>query len=177
MKVERKLKIVRATIADVKEINVLVNSAYRGESSKIGWTTEADLLDGIRVDEERLVDFIQKKDSMLLKYMDDENKIIGCVHLEKHGYKLYLGMLTVSPEFQGRGIGKEMMKEAEVQAKAVNCSAVYMSVITDRRVLLEWYIKHGYKNTGVKKPFPSHDKRFGLPKKPLEFILLEKSIL
>ncbi|GDX51276.1 N-acetyltransferase [Bacteroidota bacterium] len=177
MKVERKLKIVRATIADVKEINVLVNSAYRGESSKIGWTTEADLLDGIRVDEERLVDFIQKKDSMLLKYMDDENKIIGCVHLEKHGYKLYLGMLTVSPEFQGRGIGKEMMKEAEVQAKAVNCSAVYMSVITDRRILLEWYIKHGYKNTGVKKPFPSHDKRFGLPKKPLEFILLEKSIL
>ena len=177
MKVERKLKIVRATIADVKEINVLVNSAYRGESSKIGWTTEADLLDGIRVDEERLVDFIQKKDSMLLKYMDDENKIIGCVHLEKHGYKLYLGMLTVSPEFQGRGIGKEMMKEAEVQAKAVNCSAVYMSVITDRRILLEWYIKHGYKNTGVKKPFPSHDKRFGLPKKPLEFILLVKSIL
>ena len=177
MKVERKLKIVRATIADVKEINVLVNSAYRGESSKIGWTTEADLLDGIRVDEERLVDFIQKKDSMLFKYMDDENKIIGCVHLEKHGYKLYLGMLTVSPELQGRGIGKEMMKEAEVQAKAVNCSAVYMSVITDRRVLLEWYIKHGYKNTGVKKPFPSHDKRFGLPKKPLEFILLEKSIL
>lgn len=73
-------------------------------------------------------------------------------------------MLTVSPELQGMGIGKAMMKEAEVQAKAVNCSAVYMSVITDRSVLVNWYIKHGYKNTGVKKPFPSHDKRFGIPK-------------
>ncbi len=177
MKVDNKMKIAKATISDVQEINKLVNSAYRGESSKIGWTTEADLLDGIRVDEERLKEFIQKKDSMLLKYLDDENKIIGCVHLEKHGYKLYLGMLTVQPELQNRGLGKEMMKEAESQAKAVNCSAVYMSVLTDRRILMEWYIKHGYKNTGVKKPFPSHDKRFGIPKKPLEFILLEKSIL
>lgn len=175
--VAHKMKISKAKISDVAELNTLVNSAYRGESSKIGWTTEADLLDGIRVDEERLKEFIEKKDSMILKYTDNENRIIGCVHLEKHGYKLYLGMLTVSPELQGMGIGKAMMKEAEVQAKAVNCSAVYMSVITDRSVLVNWYIKHGYKNTGVKKPFPSHDKRFGIPKKPLEFILLEKSIL
>ncbi len=177
IKGEKKTKIVKATIADVAELNILINSAYRGESSKIGWTTEADLLDGIRIDEDRLKDFIQKKDSIFLKFIDAENKIIGCVHLEKHGYKLFLGLLTVSPELQTRGIGKEMMKEAEVRAKAVNCSAVYMSVITDRKELLNWYIKQGYKNTGVKKPFPSHDKRLGIPKKPLEFILLEKSIL
>lgn len=49
-----------ATIDDVKELNILVNSAYRGESSKIGWTTEADLLGGIRIDEARLIEMINK---------------------------------------------------------------------------------------------------------------------
>lgn len=80
--VAHKMKISKAKISDVAELNTLVNSAYRGESSKIGWTTEADLLDGIRVDEERLKEFIEKKDSMILKYTDNENRIIGCVHLE-----------------------------------------------------------------------------------------------
>ncbi len=170
-------KILKASVADASELNSLVNSAYRGESSKIGWTTEADLLGGIRIDEDRIVEFMQKNDSMVLKYIDHSNKIIGCVHLEKHGYKLYLGLLTVTPELQGKGIGKEMLVEAEVQARAVNCSAVYLSVISDRRELIDWYLKFGYKNTGVKKPFPSDDPRFGIPKKPLEFNLFEKSIL
>lgn len=170
-------KIFKATIEDSSELNELVNSAYRGESSKAGWTTEADLLGGIRIDEERIIEFIQKNDSMVLKYKDQSNRIIGCVHLEKHGYKLYLGLLTVLPDLQGKGIGKEMLVEAELQAKAVNCSAVYLSVISDRKELIDWYIKFGYKNTGVKKPFPSDDPRFGIPKKPLEFNLYEKSIL
>ncbi len=169
--------IFKATIADVTALNILVNSAYRGESSKQGWTTEADLLGGIRVDEEKLLELINKKDSLILNYLNDEKKIIGCVHLEKHGSKLYLGMLTVTPELQGGGIGKKLMKEVEEIAKKFNCSSVYMSVITARSELIEWYRKYGYKNTGIKKPFPSTDPRFGLPKQPLEFILLEKSIL
>ena len=52
--------ITKATIEDVKALNNLVNSAYRGESSKKGWTYEADLLGGIRITEEELTDTIQK---------------------------------------------------------------------------------------------------------------------
>ena len=163
-----------AELKDVSELNVLVNSAYRGDSSRKGWTTEADLLDGIRIDEERLTALIQKNDSVILKYTDASNKIIGCVHLEKKGDKMYLGMLTVSPRLQGKGIGKELMSASEAYARKQNCTSVYMTVITDRTELIGWYEKYGYKNTGVKKPFPAGDPRFGLPKKFLEFVMLEK---
>lgn len=165
-----------AELKDVSELNVLVNSAYRGDSSRQGWTTEADLLDGIRIDEERLAEQIQKPDSVILKYTDSTNKIIGCVHLEKKGDRMYLGMLTVSPKLQSKGIGKELMRTAELHAEKHNCRSVYMSVITDRIELIAWYEKYGYKNTGVKKPFPMGNPRFGLPKKKLEFVILEKDL-
>jgi ribosomal protein S18 acetylase RimI-like enzyme len=164
-----------AELKDVAELNALVNSAYRGESSKQGWTTEADLLGGIRIDDERLIELIQKPDSVILKYTES-NKIIGCVHLEKKGDRMYLGMLTVSPSLQARGIGKELMQASEAHTKKQNCTAVYMSVITDRTELLAWYERHGYKNTGIRKQFPSEDPRFGLPKKKLEFVILEKDL-
>lgn len=168
--------IEHATLEDVKALNVLVNSAYRGDSSRQGWTTEADLLDGIRVDEERLEEIIQKPGAMILKYTDEKNKIIGCVHLEKKDSKLYLGMLTVSPLEQGRGIGKKIINEAEEVARKLSCSSIYMTVITERTELIAWYERHGYINTGVKKPFPAGDPRFGLPKKFLEFVVLQKNI-
>jgi len=128
------------------------------------------------VDDERLMELIQQKDSVILKYIDSSNKIIGCVHLEKKDDRMYLGMLTVSPPLQARGIGKELMKASEAHAKKHNCNSVYMSVITDRTELMSWYERHGYKNTGIKKQFPSEDPRFGLPKKNLEFVILEKDL-
>ena len=42
--------LLPATVQDAPEIAILVNSAYRGDSSRQGWTTEADLLDGTRTD-------------------------------------------------------------------------------------------------------------------------------
>lgn len=163
-------------LKDVPELNALVNSAYRGDSSRQGWTTEADFLDGIRIDEERIEELIGKPDTVILKYTDSSNKIIGCVHLEKKEDRMYLGMLTVSPTLQSKGIGKEMMGASEAHAKKMNCRSVYMSVITIREELLAWYERHGYKNTGIKKPFPMSDPRFGLPKQELEFVILEKDL-
>jgi ribosomal protein S18 acetylase RimI-like enzyme len=168
--------ISKATLEDVGELNALVNSAYRGDSSRLGWTTEADLLDGIRVDEERLVELIQKPGSMILKYTEEKNRIVACMHLEKKEDKLYLGMLTVSPILQGRGTGKKMLAVAEEEAKKLSCSLIYMTVLTDRTELIAWYERYGYAKTGEKKPFPHGDPRFGLPKKTLEFVVLKKNI-
>lgn len=165
-----------AELKNISELNALVNSAYRGDSSRQGWTTEADLLDGIRIDEERLAELIQKQDSVILKYTDGNGQITGCVHLEKKGDRMYLGMLTVSPILQSKGIGKELIRASEEYAQKQGCSSVYMSVITDRTELIAWYEKYGYKNTGIKKPFPMGDPRFGLPKKQLEFVILEKNM-
>lgn len=160
---------------DITALNVLVNSAYRGKTSKQGWTTESDLLDGIRTDEESLKELMQQPGSFILKY-SLENKILGCVYLKQEENKMYLGMLTVSPELQNKGIGKILLAASEDFACKRNYRLIFMSVISKRTELINWYIKHGYIATGVTKPFPEHDPRFGIPKTKLEFIILEKKV-
>jgi ribosomal protein S18 acetylase RimI-like enzyme len=166
-----------ASTEDIPALNILVNSAYRGESSKQGWTTEADLLDGIRTDEKGLQNTLEKPNSWILKCVDELSQILACVHLEKNADQLYLGMLTVAPNLQNKGIGKLLLLEAEKMASQQACTSIYMTVITERTELIAWYEKHGYINTGITKPFPMDDPAFGLPKKQLEFVVLQKDIL
>ncbi len=167
--------ITKALPADAAELDVLVNSAYRGDSSRQGWTTEADLLDGTRTDAKAIAEIINKPGHTILKYVED-NSILGCVELHKDGPRMYLGMLTVRPHLQGKGIGKLLMKAAEEEATRLQCSAMYMTVISVREELIAWYQRHGYQPTGERKPFAFNDPRFGQPKKQLEFIVLEKQL-
>jgi ribosomal protein S18 acetylase RimI-like enzyme len=168
-------EILPAGVADASEIATLVNSAYRGDSSRQGWTTEADLLDGTRTDAAAIEDLIKKPGYTLLKY-SESGKILACVELHRDGQRLYLGMLTVSPQLQGQGIGKAMMRAAEHHGRSLGCRAVYMTVISIRKELIDWYQRHGYRPTGERKPFAFSDPRFGQPKQPLEFIVLEKPL-
>src|SRR5947209_6969832 len=137
-----------ATGADIPAITRLLNSAYRGETSKQGWTTEADLIVGeTRTDEADLKQIMEQEGSVFLKYTNEQHQIIGCVNLQKQGDKLYLGMLSVVPQLQGGGIGKQLLKAAEEYAKALHCTAIYMSVISARTELVQWYQRYGYKDT------------------------------
>jgi ribosomal protein S18 acetylase RimI-like enzyme len=167
--------ILKAVIADAPALDKLVNSAYRGDSSRKGWTTEADLLDGTRTDAAAIAELIQSPGTTLLKYVED-NEILGCVELRYQDGKLYLGMLTVRPHLQGKGIGKELLKAAEVEAKKQKCSSIFMTVISVRKELIDWYLRHGYQLTGERKPFAFNDPRFGQPKMKLEFVGMEKKI-
>lgn len=168
--------ITKANKKDIPELNILVNSAYRGESSKIGWTTEEHLLEGIRTDEKGLLQTFENELITVLKYTQND-KIIGTVSLEKQGTRLYLGMLTVSPELQSGGIGKQLLKASEAFAKQEKIFKIVMTVISVRTELINWYERHGYVRTGEKKPFPMDDPNFGKPKEFLEFIVLEKSLV
>jgi ribosomal protein S18 acetylase RimI-like enzyme len=168
-------QISTANLSDAASINKLVNSAYRGEGSKQGWTTEADLLDGTRIDEAALRDLIQKPDTTILTYKEGET-LLGCVELRKDGAKLYLGMLSVQPNTQGKGIGKKLLAKAETHAREQGCTKIYMTVISVRQELIDWYVRHGYQLTGERKPFIVPDSRWGLPKQQLEFVVLEKEI-
>jgi ribosomal protein S18 acetylase RimI-like enzyme len=169
------LYITQATKDDIPGLNKLVNSAYRGDSSRKGWTTEANLLDGIRTDPEALEDMMEQPGAVILKCADIEGRLFGCVFLRKTEQQLYLGMLTVSPERQGAGIGKKLLKASEAYARQHNCDRVVMSVISVRHELIEWYQRHGYSATGETAPFPN-DPRFGIPKQPLEFIMMEMKV-
>jgi ribosomal protein S18 acetylase RimI-like enzyme len=169
------MTITPANINDIPDLVKLVNSAYRGEGSKKGWTTEADLLDGIRTDENSLFIMMQKPGAVILKYVDDAGNLSASVYLEKQLHKLYLGMLTVAPELQGKGVGKQLLQASEKYAVEEDCIAVFMTVISVRDELIEWYKRHGYHDTGKKEPFPT-DSKFGIPKQELEFIVMEKEV-
>jgi len=172
------IEFTQADESHVDALVKLVNSAYRGESSKKGWTTEADLLGGQRIDAAGIKELIEKDESVVLVAEDDDSgKLLGCVHLEKQGDGCYLGMLTVDPTLQGKGIGQQLMDESEAFAQFWDCTRIFMSVISVRTELVKWYEKKGFKNTQNKKPFPYGNERFGLPKvNDLEFVILEKKI-
>ena len=170
------ITITRATVKEVAELVQLVNSAYRGDSSKRGWTTEADLLDGIRTDEESMKQLINDDTGVVLQCRNAEGELLGCVNLQENIEQLYLGMLTVSPLLQGGGIGKELLRASEQYAMQNGFSAITMSVISIRTELIAWYERRGYHRTGETKPFPSSDPRFGIPKQLLEFVVLKKII-
>ena len=167
--------ITKADQADVPALNALINSAYRGESSKQGWTTEADLLGGVRSDEDMLRAMLKDPRTIFLKYVEND-EIIGCVRLETHGKRLYIAMLTVSPRLQGGGIGKKLLKASEEEGLRQHCTSTYMTVISIRSELVAWYERHGYMRTGESKPFVVEHPRYGVSKVPLELIVLEKEL-
>lgn len=168
--------ITIAAWADIVAIKDLLNHAYRGEGSKQGWTTEADLIAGnVRTDESTLQRVMKQDGSVFLIYSDDEQKITGCVNLQQHGDKLYLGMFSVSPGLQGGGIGKQLLKAAEEYAAHVQCIAIYMTVISVRTELIDWYKRHGYIDMGERKPF-IEDGLTGKHLQALEFMVLEKPL-
>ena len=164
------------TADDVPALVALINGAYRGDASKKGWTTEADLLEGeARTDAPTLTELMNDEHAVLLKHHSETGEITGCVYLQQQENGLYLGMLTVSPVLQGAGIGKLLLKAADEYAVKTNCPSVFMNVISLRKELIDWYQRYGYSDTGERKPFPS-DKRFGAPRQPLEIMILRKEI-
>jgi ribosomal protein S18 acetylase RimI-like enzyme len=166
-----------ATHAEAPALSALVNSAYRGDSSRAGWTTEADMLGGQRVDEGRIVEMVTRPGSVILVHAS-QGELIACVHLERTGEDCYLGMLTVQPTGQGRGIGRQLLEAAERWAvEHWSSRAMHMTVIAQRTELVAWYERRGYRITGTRKPFPYDDERSGLPKRDdLVFEVLWKSL-
>jgi GNAT superfamily N-acetyltransferase len=166
-----------ATAADVDAIVVLVTSAYRGEASRAGWTTEADLLDGNRIAPEVLLaDIARERSRVLLASQDGE--LVACAHVAIEDGAGYFGMFAVRPVLQGGGVGKAVLAEAERVARVDwGLPMMRMTVIDVREDLIAWYERRGYRRTGIKKAFPAVDPRFGIPKRDdLRFEVLEKPL-
>jgi ribosomal protein S18 acetylase RimI-like enzyme len=166
-----------ATDADVDALVVLIESAYRGDSSRTGWTTEADILDGQRTDPEGVLAVIKSPDSRLLT-VERDGEVVACCQLEHRGAHAYFGMFAVSPALQGAGLGKVIIAEAERHALEVwGAQEMHMTVISVRNDLIAWYERRGYRRTGKMTPFPYGDERFGVPRRDdLEFELLVKPL-
>ncbi|NOS86449.1 MAG: GNAT family N-acetyltransferase [Ignavibacteria bacterium] len=161
---------------DSVNITALVNSVYRGENSKKGWTTEADFLSGIRITEEKVKEIIEGKNDVIILALVEES-IIGCVHLENAGSYSYLGMLSVDVNFQDKGIGKLLITECERYTKEVfGLNEIKMKVISRRTELIEYYNRRGYSATSELEEFGSHGDTFGDTSEKLYFETLSKNL-
>jgi len=163
---------------DVPALHRLIESAYRGDSAKAGWTHEADLLGGQRTDEAELRDILADASRVLL-LAEIDGVLTGCVQVADQGEGLaYLGLLTVDPARQAGGLGRVLIEAAEAQAVArFGATRMEMTVIRQRGELIAWYERRGYRLTGETRPFPLDDERFGLPQtRELEFVVLEKTL-
>jgi len=175
------LRVRRAQTNESERLAAFVNSAYRGDSSRAGWTTEADLLAGQRTDSEALEYFIrsgERADDRAMLVYDEDQEILGCVQLERQSAHAYLGMLTIAPALQARGLGRELLAAAErFVGENWQLAKVVMAVIEQRLELIEWYERRGYARTGETTSFPYGDARFGEPKRPdLRFVVLAKAL-
>jgi ribosomal protein S18 acetylase RimI-like enzyme len=167
-----------ATIADIPALIALIESAYRGDTSREGWTTEANLLGGQRVDADMLHAQITDP-AQTLRLFDDEAGVVACVAIEHRENYAYIGLVSVRPTAQGDGWGRRLLSEAEtVSSDKFGADRARMSVIRQRPELIAWYERRGYKNTGQTLAFPYGDPRFGEPQRDdLEFVILEKSLV
>ena len=172
------LTLRAATPDDAPALLALIESAYRGDSARRGWTHEADLLGGQRTDLEDLLEVIADPKRVLL-LAEADGMPFACVQLvDQGGGAAYLGMLTVDPARQGDGLGRLLLAAAEPEAAArFGVDRVRMTVIRQRPELIAWYERRGYALTGETAPFPMDDPRFGLPKRQdLAFVVLEKRL-
>ena len=165
----------RATLADVPAVVALVESAYRGDASRAGWTTEADFLEGRRTDEDDVKSCIEHG---LILLAEEAGALVACANVAEEDGAGYFGMFSVAPTRQGGGIGSQVLAEAErIVRDEWKLSAMRMTVIDIREELAAFYERRGYVRTGLKKPFPYGDERFGVPKRPdLQFEVLEKPL-
>lgn len=166
-----------ATPADIDAIVALVTSAYRGDASRAGWTTEADLLDGNRIDPEVLRADLQRPRSRVL-LAEADGGLQACAHVADEDGAGYFGMFAVRPGLQGGGLGKQLLAECERIARDEwQLPVMRMTVIDVRAELIAFYERRGYRRTGKFKPFPYGDTRFGQPKRDdLRFEVLEKPL-
>ena len=166
-----------AVEADVPALTALVHSAYRGDSSRAGWTTEADLLEGQRTDHEAVGDVVRDPGGLML-VGERGGEIVACCQLEHKGTHAYFGMLAVRPGLQGGGVGREVLAEAERRARELwGATEMQMLVIRQREELTAWYVRRGYARTGEIRPFPYGDERYGVPQRAdLAFELLVKPL-
>ena len=148
----------KAEISDAQDIAALINSAYRGESSRKGWTTEADILDGARTTTKEVANIIKRDGAfILIGSFNDEIVATICCECQELAFKStsHFGMIAVKPSLQNKGYGKNLIKAAEaITFREWRVVGYHMAVISIRHELIAFYERLGYKRTGEFVEFP-----------------------
>ena len=150
------LSFHKAEINDASVIADLVNTAYRGEGSRAGWTTEADLLDGLRITTPEIAALIRRNDAFVLVGVL-RDQVVACIACEHNENTAKFGLISVKPILQNKGYGREMIQAAEaITAREWRVAGFYLSVITLRTELIEFYERLGFERSGQFENFPEN---------------------
>ena len=176
--------IAEAGPDDLDELAAMVNAAYRGDSARQSWSSEAELISGQRTDAATLADELSAPDPSTILMLRDASggAIHACVMTQTFRddadrHLCHLAMLTVRPGEQARGLGRRLIDEVERRARNAGCDAVELTVIHLRETLIAYYERRGYRRTGKTKPFPYGDPRVGTPlRDDLHFVVLENAL-
>ncbi|KAK1598928.1 acetyltransferase [Colletotrichum navitas] len=162
----KRLSFRPATPADVPVLLPLIRSAYRGESSRRGWTTEADLVADKRIDEAGLLAKIAEPEGVVLVVTDAADAAaaassappLACCEVARSGTDpavAYFGLFAVDPARQAGGVGRAVLAHAEAFARGtLGARRMEMCVIWTREELVAWYGRRGYARTGERREFP-----------------------
>lgn len=149
-----------AASLDTESLTALINTAFR--------EAESFFIDGDRIDSESIRTLMGKGQFLVL---EESGVYSGCVYLELRGERAYLGLLSVDPKLQGRGIGSNLIKVAEESALKAGCRYMDLRTVnlrTDNRV---FYARRGYVETGTDS-FPAEINT----KMPCHFVNLSKQL-
>lgn len=157
------LRIYKAAIDDAVRIAALINAAF---------VVERVAFDGDRIDVEGTRLLLSKGSFLIAEAAVGGGDLIGCVYVEPRGDRCYLGLLSVSPNVQGQGLGRQLAYAAEGFAREAGCTAIDLRIISPRaESLLPIYKRLGYAEAGI-APFPSD-----VPVKiPCHYVVMVKAL-
>lgn len=144
-----------AALTDLPAVHAVIERAYRGDSARQGWTHEADLLSDTRIELPGLQAIVADPEQVLLVLWEG-SKPLGCVNVARRSDELaYLGLLCIDPGRQADGLGKQLLAAGEIHARdSFGCRTIEMTVLEQRRELIAYYERRGWRRTGERRPFP-----------------------
>lgn len=154
------LHFYKAELVDAAAISALINHCFRGEVSRQGWTTEADIVAGKRTTSSEVASVIKRPDAfVLMGVLDDEIVATVCCDKQMIAGKqtAHFGKVSVKPNLQNKGYGKDLIHAAEAMTKREwRVLGFHMSVISLRTELIAYYERLGYERTGELEAFPEN---------------------
>ncbi len=148
-----KLILKEADKEQIYEICNLINLAYRGES---GWTKETDLVSGNRAEPDEVREYLTNQKSHLL-VASVGGSVKACICVEENEGRGYISFFAVHPDHQGKGVGKDILFQAERFASGqLGINKYVMVVVSQREELISFYERRGYVRTGNIEQYPTH---------------------
>ena len=146
-------------LKDVQAITSLINRAF---------VAERPYISGERITAQGVRELLLKGRFLLA---EDNGAIAACLFIERRGERAHLGLVSVDPQRQARGLGSNLMAAAESHCRSVGFREMELRFIHDRAELQRFYEGLGYAPTGVTE-FPDPSRM----KVPFHFVQMVKRL-